>query len=356
MTSFSRDGFAFHLDFSILVFDTYLYLIMQIAILTWGISAERPVAQKSAMNMLEWIKTAWYIADMYNLPEEIDIFLAEYKKYDLVIPIFHGRYGEDGIITWMCETVGIPVAGCSSWVHALCIDKYHTNCVVEKLGVKIPKTWIPWLPHPMKLIPTENQKNLDTTLIIKPNQGWSSLATTKATTLEEFRNGIKAVHDVIESLTWERMKLLSTTDAKGYTRRFPLLRDVPMVQECIKGGEFTVWVYRDRWWTQVLPIIEIITLKWDFFDYEEKYETDGSNEIFSDIEEWLKEMLESQSVQIYDFLGCRGVVRIDWRYDGKDIYFLEVNTIPGFSKVSLVPKMWKKAGKTEKEFIDMLMI
>lgn len=54
-------------------------------------------------------------------------------------------------------------------------------------------------------------------------------------------------------------------------------------------------------------------------------------------------------------LHCRGVVRIDYRYDGKDIYFLEVNTIPGFTNASLVPKMWKKIGKTEKEFIEMLL-
>lgn len=54
-------------------------------------------------------------------------------------------------------------------------------------------------------------------------------------------------------------------------------------------------------------------------------------------------------------LHCRGVVRIDYRYDGEDIYFLEVNTIPGFTSASLVPKMWKKIGKTEKEFIEMLL-
>ena len=97
----------------------------------------------------------------------------------------------------------------------------------------------------------------------------------------------------------------------------------------------------------MLPIIEIITQKGDFFDYEEKYETDGSNEVFSEIADALKNILEEQSAKIYDFLHCRSVVRMDWRYDGNDIYFLEVNTIPGFSTASLVPKMWKKAGKTE---------
>lgn len=329
-------------------------MIMHIALLTGGISAERPVALRSASNMQEWIKKVWSTFDLYDLPEEIDIFLTQYKKYDLVIPVFHGRYGEDGIITGMCETLGINVALSPSHVHALCIDKYRTNCVIEKLWVKIPKTWIPWLPSPMRLLPHEDEKKLEITLIIKPNQWWSSLATTKAETFEDFQNGIQAVEDVIKSLTHERIALLSNSENSPFIRKFPPLDDVPMVQECIPWREFTVWVYKDDSWTHILPIIEIITLKWEFFDYEEKYETDGSNEVFSDIEELLKNKLESQSAQIYDHLRCRGIVRIDWRYDGEDIYFLEVNTIPGFSIASLVPKMWKKAGKTENDFLGMI--
>ena len=305
--------------------------------------------------MKQWIETAWFHAETFDLPEEIDAFLVTYKSYDFIIPMFHGRYWEDGIITGMCETLGLRVSGCSSWVHALCIDKYHTNCIVEKIGIKIPKSWIPGLPPPPKLLPNEDTILLEKALIIKPNQGGSSLATTKARTLEEFKNGLSAVNEVIESLTKERIELLGKWEST-FIRHFPTLYDVPMVQECIEGREFTVGVYADMTWTRVLPIIEIITEKGDFFDYEEKYETDGSNEVFSELDTELKIQLEQQSTQIYNFLRCRWMVRVDFRYDGKDIYFLEVNTIPGFSTASLVPKMWKKAGKTEKEFIDMLMI
>ena len=330
---------------------------MHIALLTWWISTERAVALRSAENMKDWIEIAGERVDTYDLPEAIDAFLTNYKKYDLVVPVFHGRYGEDGIITALCETIGISVAGCPSGTHALCIDKYRTNCVVEKLGVKIPKTWIPGLSAPTKLLPSENQKDLEIALIIKPNQWGSSLATTKATTLEEFKNGIQSVHDVIASLTSERIALLSSdTQRSSFVRKFPSLQDIPMVQECIEGQEFTVWVYRDRSWTHVLPIIEIITLSWEFFDYQEKYETDGSNEVFSDIDTSLRSHLEEQSSKIYDHLTCRGIIRIDWRYDGTKLYFLEVNTIPGFTSGSLVPKMWKKAWKTEKEFVEMLCI
>ena len=327
---------------------------MHIAILTGGISTERPVALRSSANMKEWIKVSWDTSDVYDLPKEIDQFLLNYKKYDLIVPMFHGRYGEDGIISGLCETLGLRVAFSPSWVHALCIDKYHTNCVIEKLGIKIPKTWIPGLPIPQKFLPTKENESIEWALIIKPNQWGSSLATTKVRNLEEFEIGIRMVYDVISSLAKERIDLLSLWENSQFIRHFPTLSDIPMVQECIEWKEYTVWVYKDSTGTHVLPIIEIITLKGAFFDYEEKYETDGSNEVFSDIHHTLKSELEIQSAHIYDFIGCRGIIRIDWRYDGKDIYFLEVNTIPGFSKASLVPKMWRKAGKSEKEFISML--
>ena len=128
-----------------------------------------------------------------------------------------------------------------------------------------------------------------------------------------------------------------------------------LIQECIEGREFTVGVYRDVSGYHALPIIEIITQDGVLFDYSEKYETDGSNEVFATLPSVLQQSLEQQSTLIASALTCRGVVRIDWRYDGRDIYFLEVNTIPGFNSGSLVPKMWKRAGKTEGEFVEMLV-
>ncbi len=193
---------------------------------------------------------------------------------------------------------------------------------------------------------------LDTTLIIKPNQGGSSLATTRATTLEEFTTGLHAVNEVIESLTKERISLLGKSDSH-YVRHFPSLGDVPLVQECIEWREFTVWVYCDTNGYHSLPIMEMFNAS-GIHGFEEKYQTDGSNEVFDTVEPELDERLQKESIQIAKFLWTRWVIRIDWRYNGKDIYFLEVNTIPGFTKASFIPKMWKKAGKTEKDFIEML--
>ena len=101
-----------------------------------------------------------------------------------------------------------------------------------------------------------------------------------------------------------------------------IVGDDIIIQECIEGREFTVGVYRDRDGYYALPIAEIITQDGVLFDYSEKYETDGYNEVFADLPDELRNSL----------------------------------TIPGFTSGSLVPKMWKKAGKSEGEFIKMLSL
>ncbi len=243
--------FAIFWDIFILVF--FSIITMHIALLTWWISTERVVALRSADNMKDWIEKAGYTSDTFDIPKDIDIFLSRYKEYDLVIPVLHGRYGEDGIVTWLCETLGIRVAGCSSGVQALCIDKFNTNCVVEKLGVKIPKSWRPGLQKSVQLLWDGENEILKTVLIIKPNQWGSSLATNKAKTLPEFKYSIQAINETIESLTQERIHLLSAPETKGFERHFPSLQDIPLVQECIPGQEFTVGVYSDSTGTHVNP-------------------------------------------------------------------------------------------------------
>ncbi len=296
---------------------------MNIAILTWWTSTEREIALRSAENMKDWIKKAGHTPHIYDFPTEALTFLWEYQKYDLVIPLFHGVYGEDGQVTAFLATLGCSYAYSDFAVHALCMDKNRTNQVVENIGIKVPRSlflrewiYIEKLESPLVCYP----------VIVKPNKWWSSIATSKVDSREELQNAQKLIQ-------W----------------------DDTLIQECIEWREFTVGVYRDTMGYQSLPIIEIRTLSQDFFDYSEKYETDGSNEVFLEWEEELQKILSEKSTRIAEYIGTKWVVRIDWRYDGKDIYFLEVNTIPGFTSGSLVPKMWKKAGKSEEEFVGMLV-
>ena len=296
---------------------------MHIAILTGGISTEREVALRSAANMKNWCDISGHTSILFDLPGSLDAFIETYKSYDLIIPVFHGMYGEDGQITAFLSTLGCPYAYSDFTVHAGCMDKYRTNLLVEQLSVKIPKSLlivrgqrIESLVSPLICYP----------VIVKPNHWGSSIATSKVTTREELTHA----QSLIE---WDDI----------------------LVQECIEWCEFTVWVYYDSTGYHALPIMEIVT-GGKLFDYSEKYETDGSNEIFANLTQKEQINLESQSITIAKTLGTRWVVRIDWRYDAKHMYFLEVNTIPGFTASSFIPKMWKQAWKSEKEFVEMLCV
>ncbi len=295
---------------------------MRIAILSWWTSTERHIALLSGENMREWCISAWHIVDLYDFPTEIDVFLGEYKTYSLVIPVFHGVYGEDGQITAFLATLGCRYAYSDFGVHSLCIDKNKTNQYISTIWVHIPRSlsleiWdhISQLENPLICYP----------VIVKPNKWGSSIQIARVDSRAEL---IQAQKDII----WDDI----------------------LIQECIEGREFTIGVYRDASGYHTLPIIEIYTISEDFFDYSEKYDTDGSNEVFITGEDELQKRLSDESLRICEYIGTKWVVRLDWPYDGSDLYFLEVNTIPGFISGSLVPKMWKRAEKTENEFVKML--
>ncbi len=294
---------------------------MHIAILTGWTSSERSVALRSADNMSDWIVIAGSTYEVFDFPTQIEIFLTRYKSYDLVIPLFHGTYGEDGQITAFLKTLGCTYAYSAFTTHSLCIDKYQTNLFVEKMEIKIPITHLVEKYDDHSLLSFK-----DFPYIIKPNHWGSSIATSKVTDAIALSEACKSITD-----------------------------DAILIQEYIPGREFTVGVYIDQLGFHALPIIEIKTIKKEtFFDFSEKYETDGSNEVFMEWEDQLQKKLADQSEKITKLLHCSGIVRLDYRYDGVNIYFLEINTIPGFTSASLIPKMWKRANKSENEYLSII--
>lgn len=102
--------------------------------------------------------------------------------------------------------------------------------------------------------------------------------------------------------------------------------------------------------------MQIVNVKAELFDWQEKYESDGTNEIFPEnMDPELNNRLQNISKHIYTQLGCSGVARIDYRVRGNEIFFLEVNTFPGATAASFIPKMWRKSGKSMGDFINMLI-
>lgn len=191
-------------------------------------------------------------------------------------------------------------------------------------------------------------------LIVKPNCGGSTVATNKATNVSELLSAIEEVHINTGALAAGNIKLLGQSET--FERHFPDYVDAPLVQEFIDGEEYTVGVVGPNNTPEILPIMQIVNLKSVLFDWKEKYESDGSNEVFPlDLDKNLEQRLADASRKIYTLLGCSGVARIDYRVRADEIFFLEVNTFPGATGASFIPKMWRKSGHSMGDFITMLI-
>jgi D-alanine-D-alanine ligase len=319
---------------------------MRIALLTGGISAERPISLRSSEWITSFIAQTEHICDVYDIPTQLDDFLGKYSEYDIVLPYIHGQYGEDGVLTGLCETLGLKYIWSPATTHALCIDKFRTNCVIEKIEkrINIPRSWLVDVTSPDDVGITQGVEQLPYPLIVKPNMGGSSAFTKKVSTYTELMAAIDAI------------KNASTKGITIGSKQFNTAPDTALVQECIEGEEYTVGIVGTPDSAQALPIMQIVNVKAAFFDWQEKYESDGSNEIFpDDMSSELRERLTLVSQTIYSSLNCRGLARIDYRVRGNEIFFLEVNTFPGATKASFIPKMWQKTGKSMGDFIEMLV-
>ena len=274
---------------------------MKIAIITGGESGERDVSINSAANIAAILSIPEN--DIFTFPEDKEKFVQDSKNFDIVIPVIHGPGGEDGEVQMFLDGLKLPYLFSTVATHKLGIDKLKTKKVANSLEIKTADT----------IDPTE----LSFPLFAKPNSSGSSLAAELCENEESLGN------------------------LKG---RFP---DTEFIYEQpIKGREFTVGIIESEGENISLPVIEIIT-KTGVFDYNSKYDSDNlATEVCpAEISAELASELQSQALKVHEHLGVRHMSRSDFIVDGSGkIYFLEINTIPGLTKTSLIPKMIEEAG------------
>lgn len=250
-------------------------------------------------------------------------------RFDAVFIAIHGTPGEDGKMQGYLEMLGIPFTSCGAIVSGLTFNKIFCNRVVAQSGlVNVSRSL--HLVRGRSLSPEQILQQVQLPVFVKPAEGGSSLATTKVKTMEDLQPAIDAVY-AIESQA--------------------------MVEEFVKGREFSIGVYRTAGELRALPVTEIISTK-EFFDYEAKYTPGVTNEVTpADLPSDTAAHIADTARRIYDLLNCRGICRIDFILEeatGK-LYFLEINTIPGQSENSIVPQQVRAAGMTLRDFYGQLL-
>lgn len=291
---------------------------MKIALITWW-TKEREISLKSAKN-IEVHLAKKHKVDIFILPEDVHKFIKSYDKYDLVVPISHGEYIEDGRIIGLLEIMKKPFLFSGSEAHSICMNKYLTNLVARDLGFTVPQDCL------IQNRDDSKKCKIKGNIFVKPNHWWSS----------------------IDMWVFDNI-----TKAKTFIQKVLKYDDV-MIQQAIKGREFTVSVVGE-YDKKITPIAvtEVITSR-EFFDFAAKYQRAETQEITpAKIDKKMQTALEKMSVTIYKRLKLRTLSRIDFMYSKGKFYFLEVNTIPGMTDKSFLPQALAYHGyKSLGEFLE----
>jgi len=238
-------------------------------------------------------------------------FPKEFPPIDLVLPIMHGPLGEDGRLQGALEMLNLPYVFSGVLASALAMNKKKTKIIARTIGIKTAKDLSIFKneKYDVKKIIAE----LGFPVVIKPVELGSSVGTSLAKSGKELLSGID------EALEYG---------------------DEVLLEQFIKGRELTVAVMENKTFN-ALPVIEIIPKISGWFDYRAKYEKGGSQEICpAKIPEKIRQKIQLQAVEIFKAIGCLDLARADfiWSELDEELYFLEINTIPGMTATSLTPQ------------------
>ncbi|MDO4546317.1 MAG: D-alanine--D-alanine ligase family protein [Bacillota bacterium] len=253
---------------------------------------------------------------------------------DVVFPVLHGKNGEDGTMQGLLQIAGLPFVGAGTTASAASMDKAITKAVVEQAcNVNQAKCYV---AH-KKAFEKDPGRESDAIveffeeefpLFVKPANAGSSVGITK----------VKA-----EEALEEALKVAFAEDSKV------------VVEEAIVGRELEVAVLGNEQ-PKASCIGEIFPAN-EFYDYNAKYENQGSKTaVVTDLDPEKEQEIRNTALRVYEVMGCRGLARVDFflKESGK-VIFNEINTLPGFTQISMYPKLWEASGLPYSQLIDELI-
>lgn len=304
-----------------------------IAIAAGGDSSEFEISVKSAREVEKLLSpfyevyiimirdTDWYWEDQKGRYLKIDkndftLTTGDARiRFDAVFIAIHGTPGENGLLQGYLDMMKIPYTSCSAFCSALTFNKQACKLYLKEYGIPMARNILVKRDN----LPAYSEIAEITGLpcFVKPNDSGSSFGVSKVKTTGELPAAIE-------------LALRESNEV--------------MVESFMKGREVACGVVKVKGKSVVLPVTEIIS-KNEFFDYEAKYTPGKSDEITPALmPEEITEKIQELSSEIYDILGCKGIVRVDFIVVDNRPFFLEINTVPGMTEESLIPKQASAAG------------
>ena len=287
---------------------------------------------------------------LMNIKENISKFIkienvTEYiKKFDVVFPVLHGLYGEDGTIQGMLELLKIPYVGCNVLASSVGMDKAYTKVIFEKANLK-QADYIYIRKNDNKYIFVEKDfseeilniedivekivKNITFPMFVKPSNSGSSVGVRKVVSKEELKNAIEYASSFDK-------KIIIEQGIKGKEVECAVLGNEIVKSSCV--GE-------------IIPAEE-------FYSYDDKYNNSDSKTLIpANISEEISEKIQYLAIKAFKAINGAGLARVDFFVEDatQEVYINEINTMPGFTSISMYPKLWEKSGIQYEDLLDKLV-
>lgn len=302
---------------------------IKVALIDGGDSTEREVSFKTSNEMYKNLDKNKYDVQIITIPNDntndwvMDLIKS---KSDIVLSALHGGSGEDGTVQGLLECLNIPYVGTKVLGSALSMDKHLSKQIMQLYNIPVAQDVFIKCNEEFKNYEDDINK-LGYPLVVKPNKGGSSIGITIVNTKQEL---IKAI-DLVKQL-----------------------KDDILIEKYIQGREVTCGLVENKTDIEVLTVLDI-SANSTFYDYKSKYEDDSTKIVFSTLPKFLQDMIQEIAKKVFIILKCKGYARVDMIVHQEQIVVLEINTLPGMTSHSLIPKAIEAKGLSYSQFLDTLI-
>ena len=324
--------------------------MIKVAVIYGGMSTEHDVSMVSAQNVIENLNAGKY--DIYKIEiakngewlnngKKIKNVVDILQKMDVVFPVLHGLYGEDGRIQGMLEMLKVPYVGCKVLASSVCMDKVYTKYILKNAKINQAKfVYIKnentYVDDDLEEMDLQNDEIIDVVnkklgfpVFVKPSNSGSSVGVTKANNGEELVSAIQT--------------------ASQYDKKI-------LIEEAIVGKEVECAVLGNDE-VKASTVGEIISAE-DFYTYDAKYNNSESKTVIPAlIPEKIIEEIRRCAIKAFKAVDGSGLARVDFfvEKDTNKVFLNEINTMPGFTEISMYPKLWEASGISYSELLDELI-
>lgn len=302
---------------------------IKVALIDGGNSTEREVSFKTSNEMYKNLDKNKYDVQIITIPNDnTNDWVMELikSKADIVLSALHGGSGEDGTVQGLLECLNIPYVGTKVLGSALSMDKHLSKQIMQLYNIPVAQDVFIKINEEFKNYEDDINK-LGYPLVVKPNKGGSSIGITIVNTKQEL---IKAI-DLVKQL-----------------------KDDILIEKYIQGREVTCGLVENKTDIEVLTVLDI-SANSTFYDYKSKYEDDTTKIVFSTLPKFLQDMIQEIAKKVFIILKCKGYARVDMIVHQEQIVVLEINTLPGMTSHSLIPKAIEAKGLSYSQFLDTLI-